>query len=175
MPKYTIDTLEVRATPDSVMDAYTNVLRHGDFMGDYTRCLAYLPYSFLVPYMRQDARVPERTDIGPYTVVTPPKNAPRGMELQWIPEDQWLPTTAKDLRAAFAANRDWWRQKVQGGRGISVHRGKAFAVCDLLVAGCPEWRDLHRMDGGWYQEDAYNFVADLFGWPHVRGSRDGDE
>ena len=68
--------------------------------------------------------------------------------------------------------RDWWRQKVEDGRGISVHRGKAQFLLRMALAGLPEWETIWAMDGGWYQEDAYNAVGALFGWKPVIGSRD---
>lgn len=171
-PKYRVEDLEVRCDPEEVVKTYLDRFLDDDFLGDYTRCLSFLPYSVVSRFMRQDARVPEKRDVGVGVLVSPPKLPPRGLELRWIPESEWVASTTKDLREAVAHYRDWWRQKVEDGRGISVGRGTALLTCYLLVAGCPEWRELHEMDGGWYQEDAYNFVADLFGWPHVQGYRD---
>ena len=75
---------------------------------------------------------------------------------------------------------DWWKQKVEDGRGLSVHRGRA-KVINLLFVACIEAYAHIGMDaedgplainGGWYQEDAYNLVADIFDMPHIRGRRD---
>ena len=71
---------------------------------------------------------------------------------------------------------DWWKQKVEDGRGISCHRGRAQVVNLLFLAGVEAWLSIgidsdEGIDGGWYQEDAYNTVADIFGMPHIRGKR----
>lgn len=80
----------------------------------------------------------------------------------------WTPSTDENLRSEFAHYRDWWAQKVTDGRGLSVHRGKEQFAIRMFLAGCLEWRELWMMDGGYYQEDAYNFVANLFGFPTVK-------
>lgn len=75
------------------------------------------------------------------------------------------------LREDMVHYRDWWRQKVENGRGISCFRGKVQFCIRMAIAGMPEWESVLDSDGGYYQEDAYNAVGALFGWEPVEGCR----
>ena len=143
--KYSIDTVELKATPEEILKAFNDVISDGTlaFLGEHTSCLSYLPYEYVKPYLKEG-----------------------------ITEADWKPKTTEDLREDFRHYRDWWAEKVEGGRGISVHRGKEQFAIRMMLTGMPEWKELWAMDGGWYQEDAYNFVAELFGFRKVVGYRE---
>lgn len=146
MSKYRIEDMRVQATPEEIRDAWETTFKKADFFSELAGpCLAHLPFELVEPYLREG-----------------------------VTRDEWAdePWTDEKLQEDFAHYRDWWAQKVTDGRGISVYRGKAQFAVRMMVAGLPEWEELWQMDGGWYEEDAYNCVADLFGFEHVRGCRD---
>ena len=138
MGKYKISEMKVAATPEEIINTYEAVLKKDDFMGEYGSCLEYLPYEFAKPYLKKGVSV-----------------------------DQWEQKEDADLVSDFEHYRDWWRQKVEDGRGISVHRGKAQFAIRMMLAGLPEWEDLFNCDGGYYQPTAYNDMAQLFGFEPI--------
>lgn len=135
MAQYSIDEMTVKASPEQLIDAYEHVIKKDDVFGEYTSVLQYLPFEHAKPYLKEG-----------------------------VTDSDWQPSGDEELRGQFQHYRDWWKQKIEDERGISVHRGKAQFAIRMLVAGLPEWRELWDMDGGWYQRDAYRFVVRLFGF-----------
>ena len=123
-------------------------IKADDLFGEYVPALAaYLDYEHVQPYLN-------------------PGVSPDQLKLDGLPRGD------SSLQEAIQHYREWWAQKGQDGRGISVWRGRTQMTNRLFLAGIAEWTALDEMeDGGWYQERAYNFVADLFGWGHVQGPR----
>jgi hypothetical protein len=130
---YRIEDMTVKATPEEIIAAYEGTISAEDMFGEYGSCLGYLDYEHVKPYLKDG--------------VTP---------------EQWHQHGDEDLRSDFAHYRDWWREKIEDERGISVHRGKAQFAIRMMLAALPEWKHIWDMDGGWYQRDAYNAVAGLF-------------
>lgn len=143
-----IDELTVRATQEEILER-VKVLKGSDTFGEYRPALiGFLDYEHAKPFLKEGTT-----------------------------EEEWEQGGDKELRKdVHRYMEDWWKGKVEGGRGISVHRGRAQMVNRLFLAGIPLWKEIgidsdEGIDGGWYQEDAYNKIADLFGLPHIRGSR----
>lgn len=144
-----IDELKVVARPEAILKRIEQ-LEGSDFFGEYRpRLIGFLDYEHAKPFFKDG-----------------------------VTEEGWEPDGDIELRKELHRYmEDWWKQKVEDGRGLSVHRGRAQVVNLLFIAGVEAWLhigidDDEGMDGGWYQEDAYNAVADIFGMPHIRGSRD---
>jgi len=136
---YNIDEMTVKATPEQIINAYENTIKKDDFFGEYTSCLLYLPFESAKSFLKDGA----------------------------TPEQWGEPKGDNELREDFEHYRDWWRQKVEDERGISVHRGKAQFAIRMMLAGCSEWKEIWSMDGGWYQRNAFNRCAELFGFERV--------
>lgn len=142
--KYKIEDMAVKATNADIIKLYEEI-KAGDIFGERTSILSYLPWGDVRQYLKED-----------------------------VTEEEWKgPKGDTDLRESFEHYRDWWREKIDNERGISVHRGKEQFALRMFLAGCPEWRGLWEMDGGWYQRDAYRFAAELFGFPAA--GEDDDE
>ncbi len=135
---YDIGKMTVKATPEEIIRAFEDVFRKDDFLGERLSCLEYLPYEHVKPYLRDD-----------------------------ITANNWKQAGDEKLRAGFEYYRDWWREKIINERGISVHRGKEQFAIRMMLAGLPEWKELWDMDGGYYQRDAWNYVAGLFGFEEI--------
>lgn len=144
-----IDDLTVVARPEAILKRIEQV-REFDIFGEYApRLTGFLNYENARPFLKDG-----------------------------VTEEQWEQNDDGVLRAELHRYlKDWWKQKVEDGRGLSVHRGRAQVVNLLFLAGIEAWKaigvnDDEGMDGGWYQEDAYNAVADIFGLPHIQGYRE---
>lgn len=144
-----IDELRVIARPRAILQRIEQIAKY-DMFGEYRpRLIRFLDYEHAKPFLKHE-----------------------------VSEDDWQPHGDDELRAELHRYmEDWWKQKVEDGRGISVHRGRAQVVNLLFLAGVEAWTFIgmdsdEGMDGGWYQEDAYNAVADVFGMPHIKGRRD---
>ncbi len=146
MPKYTIDDAKIALTQEEIAALFTRIAPD-DIFGEYRGGLAnYLDFATAQSM---------------------------GIVEAGITADQWgEPKNDQNLRDDMGHYRDWWRQKVEDGRGISCHRGKAQFCIRMALAGMPEWEQIFDSDGGWYQEDAYNAVAELFGWKPICGYRE---
>lgn len=146
MPKYTIEDAKIACTQEEMMALYRQI-KPDDIFGEYLGGLVeYLTFA---------------------TVQT------AGILRAGITAEEWGSVKGdEDLRSDMFHYRDWWREKVTEGRGLSCHRGKAQFCLRMALAGMPEWESIFYGDGGWYQEDAYNAVGELFGWPPVEGYRD---
>ena len=139
--KYKIENMTIKATSNDIIKLYEEI-RAEDIFGECASILLYLPWDVVHPYLKEG-----------------------------ITEEEWKgPKGDADLRESFEHYRDWWRKKIEDERGISVHRGKEQFAIRMFLAGCPEWRELWDMDGGWYQRDAYGFAAGLFGFPQAGGN-----
>jgi len=135
--------MAVVVAPEDIVQRIEQI-KAGDFFGENTALLVtFLSFEDAKPYLKDEA-----------------------LQSQWEQKDN------EHLRELFTYYKTWWAQKVTDGRGISVHRGRERLVELLFLAGVEGWEVLRDMDGGWYQEDAYNWTADIFGWPHVCGERD---
>ena len=144
-----IDELTVSVTQEEIVERI-EAIANSDMFGEYRpRLVDYLDYKHAKPYLKDGT-----------------------------PEKDWDAASDTTLQAELHRYmEDWWKQKVEDGRGLSVHRGRAQVVILLFLAGIPSWKEIgidadEGIDGGWYQEDAYNKVADLFELPHIKGSRD---
>ena len=144
-----IDEVTVKATQEEIL-ARIDAIEGLDMFGEYRpRLVGFLSYEHAKPFLRDG-----------------------------VMEKDWEMDTDKALREELHRYmEDWWKQKVEDGRGISVHRGRAQVVNLLFIAGIPLWKEIgidsdEGIDGGWYQSDAYNMVADLFELPHIHGARD---
>jgi len=142
-----IDEVTVKATQEEILERI-EAIEHSDMFGEYRpRLVGFLNYENAKPFLKDS-----------------------------VIEKGWEVDTEKDLREELHRYmEDWWKQKIEGGRGISVHRGRAQVVNLLFLAGIPLRKEIgidsdEGIDGGWYQEDAYNLVADLFELPHIQGS-----
>mgnify|MGYP001590173923 CR=1 FL=1 len=147
-----IDDLKVVATQKAILKRIVQIADK-DMFGEYRpRLIGFLDYEHVKPFLKDGVK-----------------------------EEDWEQSGEADLRSQLHDYmEDWWRQKVEDGRGISVHRGRAQVVNLLFLAGVEAWKaigidDEEGMDGGWYQEDAYNMVADIFGMPHIKGYREGGD
>lgn len=141
-PMLQVERLRVVASQDAIVRRIGQI-KKDDWLGEATPALiAYLDYVHALPWLKEG-----------------------------VQEQDWHQSGDEELRADVRHYLDWWGQKVKGGRGISVHRGREQMVSRLFLAGFEGWKQLAEMDGGWYQEDAYNYVADLFGLPRVKGER----
>ena len=147
-----IDELRVIATPEGILKRIEQVRRH-DLFGEYCpRLIDYLPYEYAKPFLKDGAD-----------------------------EDEWNPSDDEELRSELHRYmNDWWKQKVEDGRGLSCHRGRAQVVNLMFLAGIEAWvhigiDDNEGMNGGWYQQDAYNTAADVFGLPHIKGPEEDDD
>lgn len=146
--------LKVKVTQDELM-ARIEKVRDSDIFGEYVPMLAvFLDYAHIKLISKKE-----------------------------LTEEEWNKIRGGDQQLQEHIQRymtDWWKKKVEDGRGISVHRGRAQVVNLLFVAGVEEWKriglDVEEcgFSGGWYQEEAYNIAADLFGLPHIRGYREGE-
>jgi len=145
-----IDELTVKATQEEILERIEAIKEH-DMFGEYRPALiGFLDYEHAKPFLKKG-----------------------------ITEDKWLVKMSGNKVLREEIHRymeDWWKQKVEDGRGISVHRGRAQVVNLLFLAGISLWKEIgldpdEGIDGGMYQEDAYNMVADLFNLPHIQGSR----
>lgn len=157
MPHCHIATCHIVLSPAQITELYySERVQHSDLavFDEHENLLSYLPFDEAVTAVRNGE---------PW-----PSDSPKAQE----DRKNWRQYGDEDLQDDMRHYRDWWRSKVEGGRGISVHRGKAQFLLRMALAGLPEWEAIWEMDGGWYQEDAYNAVAKLFGWETVIGSRD---
>lgn len=143
-----IDEMRVVASQKSILKRIEQ-LKSSDLFGEYRpRLIDYLDYEHAKQFLRDG-----------------------------VAEEEWERNTDEILRKELHRYMDyWWKEKVEDGRGLSVHRGRVQVVNLLFLAGIEAWKyvgmdDEEGMDGGWYQEDAYNAVADVFGLPHIRGAR----
>ncbi len=147
-----IDELHVVATPEGILKRIEQV-RERDFFGEFCpRLIDYLPYEHAKQFLKDG-----------------------------IDEDEWSPAGDEELRSELHRYMDdWWKQKVEDGRGISCHRGRAQVVNLMFLAGIEAWIHIgidsyEGIAGGWYQEDAYNEAADVFGLPHIKGSTEDED
>lgn len=157
--KYEIETCHVVLSHVEIVELFnSNRVQQSDlaFFGEHTGLLRYLSIEEALTALRNEQ--PCRFD---------PSREP---EIR----AGWRQYGDTDLQEDMRYYRDWWREKVEDGRGISVHRGKTQFLLRMALAGLPEWEAIWDMDGGWYQEDAYNAVGSLFGWDPVKGWRDDD-
>jgi len=146
-----VEELTVKVTQEEILERIEAV-KGADIFAEYRPALiAYLDYVYAKPFLKDG-----------------------------VTKESWkndgYPNGDKQLQDSVRHYLEWWGDKVEGGRGISVHRGRAQMVNHLFLAGIPLWREIgldsdEGIDGGWYQEDAYNMVADLFGLPHKKGGR----
>lgn len=143
-----IDELTVKATQEEIVERI-DAIEGSDMFGEFRPTLiGYLDYEHAKPFLKDE-----------------------------VIEEKWEQGGDEQLRSEVHRYMEgWWKQKVEDGRGISVHRGRAQVVNLLFIAGVPLWKEVgidsdEGVNGGWYQEDAYNKIADLFGLPHIRGSR----
>ena len=146
-----VEDLRLKATQEEIVDRIAEITE-ADVFGEYCpRLISFLDYEHAKPLLKGDVK----------------------------PED-WKAYGDLELRKLVEHYLDWWTQKVEDGRGLSVWRGRAQMVNCLFLAGIPLWKEIgideeeFGFDGGWYQEEAYNMVADLFGRPHVFGPRKRD-
>lgn len=142
-----IDELTVKATQEEILGRIETI-KDSDIFGEFRPMLiGFLDYEHAKPFLKDGAK-----------------------------EKDWEQDGDKELREeVHRYMEDWWKQKVEDGRGISVHRGRAQMVNRLFLARIPLWKEIgidsdEGIDGGWYQEDAYNKMADLFELPHIQGS-----
>ena len=147
-----IDELHVVATPEGILRRIEQVKEY-DIFGEFCPTLiAYLPYEHAKLFLIDD-----------------------------LAEDDWTANDDDELRSRLHYYMDdWWKQKVEDGRGISCHRGRAQVVNLMFIAGIEAWVHIgmssrEGIDGGWYQEDAYNEAADVFGLPHIKGSAEDED
>lgn len=142
-----IEELTVKVTQEEVLERIGAVAGI-DMFGEYRPALiGYLTYENAKPWLKKS-----------------------------ITKKSWRQAGDEELRRDILHYMDWWGEKVEGGRGISVHRGRAQMIIRLFLAGIPLWKEIGAdssdgIDGGWYQQDAYNMVADLFGYPHKVGGQ----
>ena len=143
-----IDDLTVVARPEAILKRIGQIKEH-DVFGEYApRLIGFLDFEHAKPFLKDG-----------------------------VTEEDWEPEDDNALRSELHRYMDdWWKQKVEDGRGISCHRGRAQVVNLLFIAGVEAWLAIgvdsdEGMNGGWYQEDAYNAVADVFGMPHIKGAR----
>ncbi len=144
-----VSELEVKATQHEIIERIGQI-KKADIFGEYVAAIIYyLDYDHAKPYLKDE-----------------------------VTQEEWQKYSDKDrhLREDVQHYLDWWKQKVEDGRGISVHRGRAQMVNRLFLAGISLWKEIgiddkEGIDGGWYQEDAYNMVADLVELPHIKGHR----
>lgn len=142
MSKYDIETVTVKATPQEILEAYETVLKQDDWLGEHVSCIAYLPYEFAKPYLKDGATA-----------------------------DEWPSLSDAELRAEFEHYATWWRQKIENERGISCWRGRNQFAIRMMLAGCPEWREVYEAEG-YYSRSAYATAAKLFGLPAAERSRE---
>lgn len=140
MAKYNIENMKLSATPEQIIEAYETIIKRDDIFGEYSSCLNYLPFENVKPYLKEG-----------------------------VTEKEWDENRKndEDLRNDFKHYESWWREKIEDERGISVCRGKAQFAIRMMLAGCPEWKEIFTMDGGWYQRGAFKKVAELFGFEPV--------
>ena len=144
-----IDDVTVKVTQEEILERIEAIVG-SDTFGEYRPALiGYLDYEHAKQFLKDE-----------------------------VTESGWEQQKDKELREDIHRYMEgWWKDKVEGGRGIPVHRGRAQMVNRLFLAGIPLWEEVgidetEGMDGGWYQEGAYNKIADLFDLPHIKGSRD---
>lgn len=157
MSQYRVEACHVALSAAQIVDLYrSDRVRQSDLalFGELHRLLSYLPFDEAIAAVRKGA---------PW-----PSDSPEAQESR----KNWTQYGDADLQDDMRHYRDWWRQKVEDGRGLSVYRGKQQFLLRMALAGLPEWETIWDMDGGWYQEDAYNAVGQLFGWEPVEGCRD---
>ena len=145
-----INKVTIRVSQDEILARIAHIQASGsDPFGEYIPALiAFLDYEHAKPFLKEETT-----------------------------EEAWIaagPHGDKELRGDIKHYLDWWGQKVEDGRGLSVHRGRAQMINRLFLAGIPLWKEIglnsnEGINGGWYQEDAYNKVADLFEVPHKYG------
>ena len=148
MAKYAISEMSVKMAPEDILRNYEETIKPNDFFGEYTvPCTLNLPFALVRTYLNEDVSAEQWAEA--------------------VAESNGNKSAGDKLREDLAHYRDWWRSKIEGERGISVERGKAQFAIRMMLADLPEWRTLWDMDGGWYQRDAYNYVAGLFGFDEV--------
>lgn len=142
-----VDELTVKATQEEILERI-RAMEGIDVFGEYRPALiSYLTFENAKPWLKDN-----------------------------VSEEEWEQAGDKELREEVLHYLTWWGDKVEDGRGISVHRGRAQMINRLFLAGIPLWKEIgvdsdEGINGGWYQQDAYNKVADLFGYPHKIGGR----
>ena len=61
MVKYDINTVEVKATSEEIVNTYEKVIREDDIFGEYGNMLFYLPFDKLKPYLKEDTKLTVET------------------------------------------------------------------------------------------------------------------
>ncbi len=136
--KYDLSTVTVKATTAEIL-ALMGRIEDDDLFGEFRSGLVnYLPFEQAKPYLKEG-----------------------------VTEGEWIEAVGTDpdarLRQDFEHYREWWKQKIEDERGISVWRGKSQFALRMFLAGMPEWKELYEMDGGYYTRDAYRFARELCG------------
>ncbi len=145
-----IDDMRVVATQEGILKRIHQITEADDFYSEYVPTLLdFLEYDNAKPWLEDE-----------------------------VTREGWTQYNDKQLQYMLHHYMDnWWKQKVEDGRGLSVHRGRSQVVNLMFLAGIEAWKYIgldndEGMDGGWYQEDAYNAAADIFGLPHIEGYRE---
>ena len=139
MPKYDLSTVTCQATPEQIVEMVRRI-ESEDFFGEFRPALLeYLPYEHAKPFLVDG--------------VTP---------------EQWQETVGNEdhdamLRRQFQHYAEWWKEKIENQRGISVWRAKSQFALRMFLAGMPEWETLLSMDDGCYTLDAYELARELCG------------
>ena len=131
--RYRIDDLRVTASMAEIVAAYESV-RADDWAGEVAHAfLKFVDFDHARPYLKEDAK----------------------------PQDWPYPASDDELQNDFRYYASWWREKIVNQRGISCWRGRDQFAARMMVAGCPEWREVMGLDG-YYASAAYARACELF-------------
>ena len=80
-------------------------------------------------------------------------------------QEKWEAETASldDLDKRAKSYLEFWLEKIEGERGISVGRATQHYTAWKWLLGHPDWATFpgscdNEDDAGWYQRDAYNYI-----------------
>lgn len=156
MPQYRIAACHVALSAAQIVDLYrSDRVRQSDLalFGEHVSLLNYLPFDEAIMAVRHGAPWPSDSPVAQKD------------------RKKWRRYGDADLQEEMRHYRDSARQEIEDAWGISFYRAKEQFLLRMALAGLPEWETIWDMDGGWYQEDAYNAVGQLFGWEPVEGCR----
>ena len=137
MPKYDLSTVTCQATPEQIVEMMQRI-ESEDFLGEFRPALfGYLPYEHAKPFLSNG-----------------------------VTSEQWVVGNEDHdamLRRQFQHYAEWWKDKIENQRAISVWRAKCQFALRMFLAGMPEWETLLSMDDGCYTLDAYELARELCG------------
>lgn len=138
MPKYDLSTVTCTRTPEEIV-AMAKSIEGTGVLGEFAPALfEYLPYEHAKSFLKEGVT-----------------------SEQW--EDARGEGNDAKLRNQFQHYAEWWKEKIENERAISVWRAKGQFALRMWLAGMSEWEEIFHTDGGYYTRDAYETARELCG------------